>query len=453
MGYIVNISGDSGYTRDDFVTALGGKQDKLVSGTNIKTVGGKSVLGSGNLDFTQGGGEQEYTYDLNTFQTSLKNDAIERINHIKGINPNNNMMVFGLITDLHTMLTKEQVMADDSISNDIKEAWPTTDNSYYGHSCEPSLKLLGAICHEINADAVFCAGDLSSGALSFDCYDLMLGRIKDLFDKYISVPHFITEGNHDRWYDKNQSVKCRTNEEWLAFVKSFNTPNMASYIGEVINEPTSELYGQEVNFPCNTYYVDFPARKVRVMMRSQYEKQQSLTDSPSSRAFGTGPFWYAVYQSLSFANTSDAQDYTVLSVSHYYESAVINHFGYFLDGSKAGGNPNYEQYGRFPIYNNGVKGHAAVGELYGHMHNTGDNLSSASKLNSLMIRSSSAGRVPELDSADTYVFSMFVLDTDAYKLYEIKVGNQSTTNCSASAIRQDQSVSENGWLEYDIRHS
>lgn len=32
-------------------TALSGKQDTLVSGTNIKTVGGTSLLGSGNVAF------------------------------------------------------------------------------------------------------------------------------------------------------------------------------------------------------------------------------------------------------------------------------------------------------------------------------------------------------------------------------------------------------------------
>lgn len=34
---------------DDINTALGGKQDTLVSGTNIKTINGNSILGSGNI--------------------------------------------------------------------------------------------------------------------------------------------------------------------------------------------------------------------------------------------------------------------------------------------------------------------------------------------------------------------------------------------------------------------
>ena len=37
------------YTKTEVDTALGGKQATLVSGTNIKTVGGSSLLGSGNV--------------------------------------------------------------------------------------------------------------------------------------------------------------------------------------------------------------------------------------------------------------------------------------------------------------------------------------------------------------------------------------------------------------------
>ena len=38
-------------------TALGGKQDTLVSGTNIKTINNESILGSGNIDIQGGGGK------------------------------------------------------------------------------------------------------------------------------------------------------------------------------------------------------------------------------------------------------------------------------------------------------------------------------------------------------------------------------------------------------------
>ena len=42
------------YTKSETNTLLGGKQAKLVSGTNIKTINNESILGSGNIDI-QGG--------------------------------------------------------------------------------------------------------------------------------------------------------------------------------------------------------------------------------------------------------------------------------------------------------------------------------------------------------------------------------------------------------------
>ena len=46
----------------DVITAIGtaikGKQDTLVSGTNIKTLNGSSILGGGNIVISGGGGTQ-----------------------------------------------------------------------------------------------------------------------------------------------------------------------------------------------------------------------------------------------------------------------------------------------------------------------------------------------------------------------------------------------------------
>ena len=52
--YVSKLSnGNTTYTIKDREarTALSGKQDTLVSGTNIKTVGGTTILGSGNIPF------------------------------------------------------------------------------------------------------------------------------------------------------------------------------------------------------------------------------------------------------------------------------------------------------------------------------------------------------------------------------------------------------------------
>lgn len=41
--------------RDEFNTKLDQKQDRLISGTNIKTINGESILGEGNIEITSGG--------------------------------------------------------------------------------------------------------------------------------------------------------------------------------------------------------------------------------------------------------------------------------------------------------------------------------------------------------------------------------------------------------------
>ena len=53
---LISFSNTTGYATESYVTAaVSGKQDSLVSGTNIKTINNQSILGSGNIDI-QGGG-------------------------------------------------------------------------------------------------------------------------------------------------------------------------------------------------------------------------------------------------------------------------------------------------------------------------------------------------------------------------------------------------------------
>ena len=47
---------DRYYTESEVDSALTGKQAKLISGTNIKTINNQSLLGSGNIDIQGGGG-------------------------------------------------------------------------------------------------------------------------------------------------------------------------------------------------------------------------------------------------------------------------------------------------------------------------------------------------------------------------------------------------------------
>lgn len=55
------------YTKSEVDTALGGKQETLVSGNNVKTINNESLLGSGNINIQGGGGVQS---DWNVSDTS-----------------------------------------------------------------------------------------------------------------------------------------------------------------------------------------------------------------------------------------------------------------------------------------------------------------------------------------------------------------------------------------------
>ena len=62
----------SAQTQSAITNAVSGKQDTLVSGTNIKTINNESILGSGNIDI-QGGGGSTYSAGTNISIDSSNN--------------------------------------------------------------------------------------------------------------------------------------------------------------------------------------------------------------------------------------------------------------------------------------------------------------------------------------------------------------------------------------------
>lgn len=58
-------------TRDSLITLINGKQATLVSGTNIKTVNGNSLLGSGDLAISGGGASDTSTFIVDTLYNAI----------------------------------------------------------------------------------------------------------------------------------------------------------------------------------------------------------------------------------------------------------------------------------------------------------------------------------------------------------------------------------------------
>lgn len=78
------------YNKTEIDTALNGKQDSLVSGTNIKTINGNSILGEGNIEIT--GGTVDTTMS-DTSENAVQNKVIKTY-------------VDGLVGDINSVLTR-----------------------------------------------------------------------------------------------------------------------------------------------------------------------------------------------------------------------------------------------------------------------------------------------------------------------------------------------------------
>lgn len=456
--YVINDSGTSGYSRADFVSALEDKQDVLVSGQNIKTINNNSVLGSGNIEVNvTPPTPQEYPQEalLTDTEKQYRANTLARIDELNPIaNGKRKYMMFGFISDLHTMPTNAAINAVDnaemqaditamlnadivfpnwegegnitdasSIASHIKSAWPSSDTSYYGASSEEDLRLLGAIAFAAGFDAVFCGGDLSSGRLPYNCYSYQMYQMKKLFDKYITVPRYFTDGNHDRWYDNN--VAQRNNTEWDKWLHLLNS-NGASYI--TANE---SRYGDK----SNTYFVDFASRKVRAIMQSKYETSTSVS------ATGASPYGYNLFDAFCFDNPADALDWTVMMFAHYVPS-LDNFLGYYRTGNRIGDvtgrpwgsstgnvaglmNPDksttnssyqnqYASQSKNAQYGSGYKGKATIGCFSGHVHTLAEFTVTTPEgdtrklLDNLSIWNSN-------DSG--YTFSIFIVNDDDYQLH------------------------------------
>ena len=78
------------YNKTEIDSALNGKQDSLVSGTNIKTINGNSILGEGNIEIT--GGTVDTTMS-DTSENAVQNKVIKAY-------------VDGLVGDINSVLTR-----------------------------------------------------------------------------------------------------------------------------------------------------------------------------------------------------------------------------------------------------------------------------------------------------------------------------------------------------------
>lgn len=90
----ISIEQISTKVQDDMSTALAGKQDTLVSGTNIKTINNESLLGSGNIEI-----QASTVQDIETISATSGNITLETNKVYKATLSGNTTFVLPSIVD------------------------------------------------------------------------------------------------------------------------------------------------------------------------------------------------------------------------------------------------------------------------------------------------------------------------------------------------------------------
>lgn len=458
MAYIISNDNANGYSRADFISALAAKQDVLVSGENIKTINHQSLIGQGNVQIDIS--PQIYEYDLTDLEQTLHDDTITKLNAVNPIDPSTGKrkyVSFGFITDLHTMPTKTQIVADDDIENvvsdilamgieleqaendqtiseQIRSTWPTSDASYYGASSEGSVKLLGSIAHDFGLDAVFCDGDLSSGRLPYNSYAYMLEIMARMVRKYISVPYFLADGNHDRQYSSD--VAYRKAVEWKKFRDRFNTPRGLKVRYVCDNADACAFMGDEIPIG---YSVDIDKggeNRLHVAVIPMYGSKQTVSMN------------YAI----SIDDTDkNANDWTLVTMSHTNVQYVATYYTASLAG-RAHGKGNSSNQNQYPVMNMGNKLKACIGHIDGHIHQSLVDNAFGDNFHRITVSSAYADNTDayKFNTDNGYCFSVFTVDTDNWWLYEHQVGRRPRVDSNYQEVEGNYEKVADGIYRYKI---
>ena len=116
-------------------TAMDGKQPTLVSGTNIKTINGNSILGEGNLVIEGGGIDLSNYYTKTETDTKLdtKQNTLVSGTNIKTINGENVLGEGNIevtIPDATTSTSGAMSAADKTKLDSISNEWTGTQSEY-----------------------------------------------------------------------------------------------------------------------------------------------------------------------------------------------------------------------------------------------------------------------------------------------------------------------------------
>ena len=312
--------------------------------------------------------------DIDIPLSSVGNTVLhEALTQLNTLNPNGKYLSFAYITDLHQG-SNGVTYADNGIVENIQ-----------------SIKMLGKLSQEYNIDGVFIGGDLINARVE-DRDNLRTNRqtVIDNFNTYLpNLNVFCTVGNHDKRYSKdNELITNHEIYEALSTLHSCTDKVKLHYIDET------------------NYCVDFLEHKVRIIVMNAYDGVDS------------DPSLYAS-SSLNTASWSNG-----LNLENYNASEWL--VGVVYHGTSYSGMRSYLEAYRKKISGyrewkntNKEAGKGYLGVFAGHGHTIG--YSDANCINSIMVSCAYATQ-SQLNTVNEYCFSIFVVDIDKNKFYEVRVG-------------------------------
>ena len=308
---------------------------------------------------------------------------IEKVNPIDPKTGKRKFISLAYISDTHKC---KRVPGDTDPVNPVKDFW------YWGSTLcdpEPSLRLIGEVAKTAHFDGVIHAGDFSTGktpkAFSPGDYLNVMRDVKGLLDKHLpTTPFFAVDGNHDRdyWERKKNQGNRMNDAEWAAALKMVNT--------DVAKNPDVVL----TRGLGNSYALDF-RRLVKTGGKNVRLVLVSLYDTGCEKDVGV-----RLKEGLKFADPAIRPDNTVFGVTaHDDQKAFTSVAADYLQANKGAG---------------------FFGTITGHKHFAYTNkLGGGLKADKIGVANCYCHYGTK--TVEAYRFSLFVFDTEANKLHEIRL--------------------------------
>ncbi len=402
--------------------------------------------------------------DVAVLEGKLLSDILAKVDEVNPVDPATGArkyVSFAMISDIHKC---KRVAGDDAATDPVTTYW------YGSAGClteaEQSIRLLGMVATNAGLDAVINGGDLSTApiynggaqdrGLTEAEYTNEIWNVKAMFDRHLSpdVPLFTIDGNHERNYSLNGADMHMSDEAWAYVQTNFNTSAAAArargigvtYHRDLANAKLGDSTGR---FTGNSFHLDFRrllasgGPNVRIACVSLYDGAAGAESQ------------YRVYDAAQFydagGNLLDADltpENTVMGmVAHGAEEKVRGESGRGAAGTLQCGfmNGYSNPANQSGPWNLGThKGRGFFGLVAAHFHFTNEkeitnnydtqanpgntvHASAVSVASAYAVNCPSKPKSHELGTEAAYHFSVFVVDTDANKLREIRVGGWSGT--------------------------